>query len=351
MTETIAAKIADGEDLLRPSSWRGHDLAPYIAAGVLCVKCYDPGEFTCDDCDWCLDNPPKVVAMNGRYVARCTPGKVRQVDASEIAVYEIDVGAVVGLVAKALGCGNSSQAAGMAGVWRLGLSGVTFAKHKRQVWFFRKFDEESAQRLSSIPDSGDGAIVIAAELDMGLGAEAAKHAFGLADLMRIDGDGVAGIDLDPIRLRFEAIAAHWRLERQAAQQPSKSMVESLATLADHLKAKAIGFIVSRKKGTRTYEDVLNEMKKLTQKSIAKQTGIEPNTLNRYLKTAFHPELAEAQAVRLWYAACTVMDFQQTVAETIHEHWPRQTDKAYKLSGVELYSNIYKFIDAKRRRIL
>ena len=151
MTELMAAKIADGEDLLRPPSWRGHDLAPYIAAGVLRVKCYDPDEFLCNDCDRCLEDPPTVLNISGRYVVPCTPGKVRQVDASEIAIYEIDVGAVVGLIAKELGCDEPRVADGMAGVWRLGLSRVKFAKHKRQVWFFRTFDDDAAQRLSAIP--------------------------------------------------------------------------------------------------------------------------------------------------------------------------------------------------------
>lgn len=94
MTETIAAKIADGEDLLRPSNWRGHNLEPYTAAKVLRVKSYDPGEFTCSDCDTCLDDPPTPVCINGSYIVQCTPGKVRKVAPAEIAVYEIDVRAL-----------------------------------------------------------------------------------------------------------------------------------------------------------------------------------------------------------------------------------------------------------------
>ena len=187
------------------------------------------------------------------------------------------------------------------------------------------------------------AIVIAASLGAGLGE--GVHPFSLSELMRVDG-GALCIDLDPIRLRLEGVAEQRRKEKRATKNPSKTMVRRMRKLADYLKTLAIGFIRSRKNGTESIETVQAKMKALTQKSIAEQIGIETNTLSRYLDEKYHLELKAVQAARLWYLACKDIDYQETVAETIHEHWPNATHDVDRLSGVGVYDEIHKQLEEK-----
>ncbi len=347
MTETIAAKIADGEDLLRPSIWRGHDLEPYTAAGVLRVKSYDPDEFMCSDCDTCLDDPPTPIPIKGSYVVQCTPGKVRKVDPAEIAVYEIDVRALVKLVAVELGCGTLREADGLAGAWALGQSYETFARHARKVWFFRRFDATAAKNLASLPNAGKGAIVIAAALGAELGEETARYAFCLAELMRIGDDGILEIDLDPIRLRFEDITEQERRARQAERKPSKTMLKRVAGLADYLKTVMVNLARDLNREGGGYDKVTREMKKIDQKSIAEHLELSTSALSRYLDDTWCPELKEAKAARFWFKICTDMGMLCQLAGAIKNRWPHNTAIVDKLSGIELYDEIYSFFDAHR----
>ena len=347
MTETIAAKIADGEDLLRPSNWRGHNLEPYTAAKVLRVKSYDPSEFMCTDCDTCLDDPPTPVCINDNYVVQCTPGKVRKVAPAEIAVYEIDVRALVQLVADELGCVTLGEVDGLASAWTLGQSCETFARHTRKVWFFRRFDAAAAKNLASLPNAGKGAIVIAAALGAGLDEKTAQYAFCLAELMRIGDDGVLEIDLDPIRLRFEDITEQERRARQAERKPSKTMLKRVAGLADYLKTVMVSLARELNREGGGYDKVTMEMKKIDQKSIAEHLKLSTSALSRYLDDTWSPELKEAKAARLWFKICTDMALLCDLADTVKNHWPHNTAIVDKLSGVELYDEICRLIEDRR----
>jgi hypothetical protein len=96
-----------------------------------------------------------------------------------------------------------------------------------------------------------------------------------------------------------------------------------------------------------YDKVAREMKNINQKTLADQLALKKSTLNRYLDDTWCLELKEAKAARFWFKICTDMDMLRLLADTIKDHWLRNTAIVDKLSGVGLYDEVYKLHEARR----
>lgn len=358
MVQFLSHQIALGRDEILPSHIAAEhlEIEPLIDCGVAVFKEHDLDTYLCTDCGGC-DNGPKLwwdAESDGkrRLCFHCAEepdekyGKRQYIDPRAVAVYDIDVLAVCGIIGAGFGCEEDPRPIiKISGAWIVGRTARGIANRTRQVVFVRRFDGATRDALAQDRSLSKGAIIIAASIATDSELPSCE-VFSFTEVCKYGGDGLR-LDLDPVLLRFDIRTEELRSEKKTVRKEDKSVLEKVKKLVNYLKNQVCALTALLNSDERgAYNNTLEAMRQYNMGYLCRvfkakdaPCKIGRTSLYDYLDESKHTGDPMFEAAHFWWRACRSMDALQDVADILKKVYPRQMNKLHEIDGCEMYHKI------------